>query len=251
MHLDDETIQRLLEPEASATLARSAQEHLASCADCRARLTEASREEAWVFERLRQLDHPVPQISAQSIMTSSRRQVPAWQRLAAGIVLAVGMAGIAYATPGSPLPRLVSRAIELIAPAPATPGMSPEPQPPAPAGIALPPGERLTIAFESEGNRDTAVVLLTEGNEVVVKALGGTTTFDSEATRLLIRHSGAPARFEISIPRTAASVELKVGEHAVLMKREARVTADVAPDSTGRYLIPLSRAVEDGDKRER
>jgi hypothetical protein len=240
MHLDDETIQRLLEQEIHSSTGKSARDHLASCAECRARLAEARLEEAWIFEQLQRLDHPAPGISAQSVMASSRRRFPGWQRLAAGIVLAVGLSGIAYAAPGSPLPGLIDRVIGLIAPAPPRPVSPSQPEQPAQAGIAVSPGERLTIAFASGGDRDTAVVALTGDDEVTVKAVGGTATFNSEPTRLLIQHSGPPARFEISIPRNAPWVELKVGAHSLLLKRGSGVTVDVPPDGKGRYVLPLS-----------
>jgi hypothetical protein len=241
MHLDDETIQRLLDPEVPVTVSTSAEAHLRSCAECRSKLAEAKRDEAWTFEQFRQLDHLAPHVSVQSIVARSARKSYSWQRLAAGIVLAIGMAGIAYAAPGSPLPGLLDRVIGLVMPAPAPPSSRiPPPAPPNPAGIAVDPGERLTIAFPSRETPDTAVVSLTEGNEVVVRALGGTTTFDWEATRLLIRHSGAPARFDIGIPRNAPWVELKAGERSMLVKRNSRVTADVAPDSGGRYRLIIS-----------
>jgi hypothetical protein len=242
MHLDEETIQRLLGSDADPTLATSAEEHLASCAECRSRLDDARREEGWIFDQLRQLDHVPPEVSARGIIAGSRRK-PGWARLAASVVLAAGIAGVAYAAPGSPLPRFVSRIVALISPPPGPPaspaGKASQPAPPAQAGIALDPGGHLIIAFVSYQSGDTAVVSLLDGDDAVVEASGGTTTFNSEANRLLIQHSGAPARFRISIPRSAPSVQLTVGGRSILVKQKGKLTADVLPDSLGRYVFPL------------
>jgi hypothetical protein len=242
MHLDDETIQRLLDPAVPASVSTRAEAHLRSCAECRSKLAEAKRDEAWTFEQFRHLDHPAPQASVQTIVARSARKFYGWQRLAAGIVLAIGVAGIAYAAPGSPLPGLFDRVIGLVRPAraPILPSSRIQPRQPDQAGIAVDPGERLTIVLPSRQTPDTAVVSLIDGNEVVVRALGGTTTFDWQETRLQIRHSGAAARFDIAIPRNAHWVELKAGERSLLVKRDSQVTADVAPDSGGRYRLLIS-----------
>src|SRR5918912_2722916 len=100
MHLDEEEIQRLLDADVADPLRGRAREHLQSCAECRAKLTEAEQEESWIFGRLQLLDHPVPPISSGNVINRSRRRMPAWVRVAAGVVLAVVTAGAAYAFPG-------------------------------------------------------------------------------------------------------------------------------------------------------
>jgi hypothetical protein len=244
MHLDEEQVQRLLHGQLAPAIESSARDHVATCPECRSRLDEAKREEEWVLERLRRLDHRPPRVDVETVMKARVARAPAWGRLAAGIFLAVAAAGVAYATPGSPLPRLIEQVIQLIGANPerrvrtapsATPGESQ-------AGIAVAPGERLTIAFLGDPAGDTAIVSLTDSTEVIVRALGGTTTFTTENDRLTIGHQGRPARFEILIPRTAPLVEVDVEGRRLLIKENVRLTADVEPDSRGRYLIPLSNS---------
>jgi anti-sigma factor RsiW len=244
MHLDEEQVQRLLHGQLAAGTESSARDHIATCAECRSRLAEAEREEEWVFERLRRLDHSQPKVDVESIMMPRGRPVPAWGRLAAGIFLALAATGVAYAAPGSPLPRLIEQVIQLIGAnlerrVRTTPSAGTgESQ----AGIAVAPGERLAIVFRGDSTGDTAVVSLTDSAEVIVRARGGTTTFSTESDQLRIGHRGGPAKFEIRIPRMAPLVEVEVRGRRVLMKQNSRLTADVGPDSTGRYLFPLSNS---------
>jgi hypothetical protein len=110
------------------------------------------------------------------------------------------------------------------------------------AGIAVAPGDRLTIAFAVEQSGGTATVSLTDGSDVVVRALGGTTTFTSEVDRLSIEHRGAPGCFEILIPRGAPSVEIRVGGRRSFLTEASRVETEYPRDAEGRYLLPLSRS---------
>ena len=241
MHLDQDQVELTL--DAGVRKGSDVEEHLRTCSECQARLAQARREEAWIRERLGTLDHVPPSITARSVMTRAGRTRRSWERLAAGVVLALAAAGAAYAAPGSPLPGLIRRVVNGAAPT-----VRPSEAPPTPdarptqSGIAVAPGDRLTIEFASPEPGDTAVVSLSDGTEVTVRAAGGKTTFASETDRLIVRQSRAPARIEIRIPRAAPAVELKVGERRILIKRNSVVTTDIEPDSAGRYLLPIAPA---------
>lgn len=243
MHLDDEQVERLLHGELDAQAETSARGHLGACAECRSRVMEAERENAWLLERLRRLDHTPPQVSARTLMSAPRHRARAWGRLAAGIFLALAAVGVAYATPGSPLPRVFDRLVHWIGAAPERP-TRPVPSSQAgesQAGIAVAPGNRLTIVFLQHQPDDTAMVSLTDGAEVVVRAIRGMTTFTSGPERLAIAHHGPPARFEILIPRSAPAVDLLVGGHQVFVKEDSSIVSSGPPAVKGRYVIPLSR----------
>jgi hypothetical protein len=235
-HLDDQLIQRALHRELTPGEEQPVKQHLETCSACRARLDQAEQEEVWLGERFQALDHPRPHVTAEGIMARGRGRSRA--RMAAGIVLALAGAGVAYAAPGSPLPELLGR---LVAPsAPATDRTILAPAAPAaePAGIAVLPGERLTIELSS-GLRDTAVVALHEGNEVVVKSSSGETSFEAGPERLLVRRSEVPGKVDILIPRAARWVEIRAGKRVVFLKQGSRTVTRAAADSSGRYLIPL------------
>jgi Putative zinc-finger len=245
MHLAEEQVQRLLHGELSALAARGVRDHLEACSECRTRVGEAENEERWVLERLRALDHAQPSLQSSLVIQAAKsRGSPAWGRWAAGILLGFLVAGGAYAAPGSPLPGLLARVIHaLVSPSePAQPATQSEGVLDAPAGIAVRPGKRLTISFGSARPGDTAWVSLGDGQDVVVQARGGSTSFTSDPERLAIEHQGSPGRFEILIPRTASLVEVSVGGRRILLKEASRVSAEVTPDGRGRYLIPLISA---------
>ncbi len=240
MHLDREQVERAL--DGGLRTEPEMERHLESCPECQARLDQARREEAWIHERLGMLDHAPPPVSARSVMTRRKQTRRGWERLAAGIFLAVAAAGAAYAAPGSPLPGLIRRVVDQIA---ATPSPQQAPNLPAArgsqAGIAVVPGARLTIEFATPQPGDTAVVSLSDTSEVTVRATGGKTTFVSETDRLVVRQSGAAARFEILIPQDAPWISLAVGQRRLWRKTGARIDAMHSFGGPGRYVLPLSQ----------
>lgn len=242
MHLDEERLQRVIHGELRPESAAVARGHLDVCPECRTRLERAEREEAWVLDRLARLDHRPPPASVAGVIglsTGRRRRSRA--RLAAGLVLALGAAGVAYAAPGSPLPAALDRLGDLLAPDRNSTPVQPAPAPGFQAGIAVDPGRRLTVSFRAGSTGDTAFVSLTDDAELVIKAVGGSAGFESETDRLVIRHEG-PTNFEILIPRSAPHVEIRAGERWLLLKEAERLRAMVDPDGRGRYAIPLTAA---------
>jgi hypothetical protein len=242
MHLDEEQLQRVIHGELRPEVAAAVHGHLGGCPECRTRLEQAEREEAWVLERLTRVDHPPPRASVAAIIDRSTGRRRSRARLAAGLALALGAAGVAYAAPGSPLPAALDRLGDLIAPSRRS---SPATTAPAPAvsqaGIAVDPGQRLTVSFQSGSITDTAFISLTNDAELVIRAVGGSAGFDSKTDRLLIRHTG-PTNFEILIPRSAPLIEVRSGERRLLLKQGERLRAVVDPQGGGRYVIPLTPA---------
>jgi len=243
MHLDEDQLHRLLHGELPPTAARSAREHLAACAECRHRAADAEREEGEVFALLRHLDHPAPQIDAESIATQAGAHGVAWGRWAAGILLAIGLAGGAYALPGSPIPRWVESVAAWIGGRPSQTSLVPAPTP-APessvAGIAVDPGPTLLIVFTAPDAEGHARVSLTDGSKVVVRGPSGAATFTSDAGRLAIENQGSSATFEIQIPRAAPRVEIQVGGTRIFLKEGPGITTEQTMEAGDVYLLRLS-----------
>jgi Putative zinc-finger len=239
VHLDEEQVQRLLHGELTPPSSTSVRDHLASCAECSARVAAAEREEAWVLHELSRLDHPTPAVHVAAVM-KGRRGVP-WVRWAAGILLAIGAAGAAYAAPGSPLRRLVDRvAVWLAGDQPRAPGRPlRQPGDSVTRGIAISPGRQFTIAIAPAQRDGVVIASITEGAEIVVRALGGAATFTSDVDRLSVDNTGASVRFEIEIPARAPHVEIWVGGRRVFAKDESRVLTDGWREADGRYLVPF------------
>jgi hypothetical protein len=241
MHLDDERVQRLLHGELGSADAVIG-EHLSTCAECGSRLTEAKQDEQWVLERLQELDHARPRVSLDRITAASRRRAPGWSRMAAGIAIVLAAAGVAYAMPGSPLPRALERLVGRLSPAGEPPPVpTPPRQPVVPqAGIAVNPGNRLTIVFAAGRPDDVAIVSLSDSGEVSIRASGGTTTFTSDVGRVTIDHSGPPATTDILIPRWAPRVEIRARDRRIFLKKDSSIVSLARPDPEGRYHLPLT-----------
>jgi hypothetical protein len=241
MHLDEERVQRLLHGELEPAGQRLARQHLAACDDCRTLVDEARAEEHHIFGLLREVDHPQPEADPRVILAAGRSPRARWERWAAGLLLVAAAGGAAYAAPGSPLPAALDRLVATLAPTQHRTGTDTAATDTAPpgAGIAVTPGDRLTIRFVVEGDSAFANLSLTDGDEAVVRAMAGAATFSSDVDRLSVRSAG-PARFEILIPRSAPWVEVLAGDTPVFRKRAADVVTETVPGADGRYDLKLS-----------
>jgi hypothetical protein len=238
MHLDDERIQRLLHDELGSAAVET-RLHLESCTACSELVDEAREEERRIFGLLSQVDHARPTIDPRILLADRRASGGEWGRRAAAVILGVAIAGAAYALPGSPLPaaldQLLGTGVARRDSAPATrqDGVSA-----SAAGIAVPAEDGLVVRLLAEGEGAVASIVLTGDEEVVVRAVEGSATFTSDPGRLTVQSSG-PVRLEVHIPRTAASVEVRSGSTPVFRKLAGGPVSEAAPDSMGRYVIPL------------
>src|SRR5262245_42484554 len=178
------------------------------------------------------LDHPAPRLSAEALMTRARAERARGYRWAAGLLLALGVAGAAYAVPGSPLRRWISS--RFVSPRPLPPVSQPQP-PVAPAGIAVDPGRRLQIVFQDSAPRPDSITLsFSEDSEVAVRTTSGSASFRSGFERLESDTHGLGSRFEIRIPRLAPLVEILAADRRVFLKQGSRVTKFGVVCSKGR-----------------
>lgn len=243
MHLDEERIQRLLHDELPPEQGAGVRAHLESCSRCRERVAEAAREEEEIYELLRHLDHEATPVEAEAVIARARTDRRAWTRWAAAILLGIGAAGVAYAAPGSPIPGWVQSLVAWAGGGPETPAPSPAgPQEPEPdvAGIAVAPGENLVIIFTPPETDGEARVSLTDGEELVVRALDGAATFSSDVDRLVIDGHDPSPHFEIQIPRSAVRVEIRSGSERIFLKEGPRVTSVTTADPRGSYRLRLA-----------
>ncbi len=237
MHLDSEQVQRLLHGQLDGPAESAARAHLAACDACRTLLADAEREEAEVYALLRAVDHDPPPITADAVVARARGQRFGRMRWAAGAILALGVAGAAYAVPGSPVRawvesvgrRVAGRASQTVI------------EPPAAAGIAVAPGRQLRIVFTSYQAAGDVRVSLTDSADVSARAPAGAATFTTGGDRLVIANDEGTATFEIRIPRSAPWVEIHVGGSRVFLKRGADVTAARPADPTDVWVLPMQR----------
>ena len=167
-----------------------------------------------------------------------------WGHWAAGLFLLVLAGGVAYAAPGSPLPGMLDRLVgEGPRARPQTTTQAQEGGAARPgAGIAVEPGEHLTIRFLVD-REAIATVSLTDGPEAEVRAVEGTASFSSGEDTLTVQGTGR-VRFEILVPRSAPSLDVLAGDTPLLRKRAANVISDVPREPAGRFTLRLSPPAE-------
>jgi hypothetical protein len=83
-------------------------------------------------------------------------------------------------------------------------------------------------------------VSLADGPNIVARVFSGTATFTTAVDRLTIQNDGSTADYEIELPRDAPWVEILVGTRRLILKEGDRITADIAADAQGRYVLSLS-----------
>jgi hypothetical protein len=219
MHIDDERIQRLLHGELPRAEETAVRRHVAECGDCGGRFAQAQRDETEVFALLRHVDHPAPDVDPATIAAEAGPRATPWLRWAAAIALALGMAGAAYAIPGSPLRGWVNQLTHRSPPARQVPDSSV-------AGIAVAPGLDLVVLFKRPEAIEEIAVLLTDGAEVEVRAITGTAMFSAGTDRLVVDTRDSHASFEVRIPRTAPRVQLVLSHTRIVLKEGSRIVTE-------------------------
>jgi hypothetical protein len=238
MHLDQERLERALHDELGPDDG-AVREHLSDCQECRLRVSQAKQSETWIMEQLRRLDHPQPSIPIRiSSATAPRVGWSRTQRLAAAIGLTVAAAGAAYAVPGSPFPRAVHHVVGLLQGSRRPSSLGVPATPRFQGGISVAPGNHFLIVFSGAVPAGSATIALTHREEVLVKTLDAA-NFQSDVDRLLVESTTPGAKFEVEIPRSAPSVEIRVGGRAVFRKESSRISTSASLSKDGSYRLML------------
>lgn len=238
MHLDTEQIQRAAHDELDDPSVRT---HLDTCADCRARVDAAAHDDSEIARLLGVLDAPPPRIDPATLRARARADTTTprggWGRWAAAVFLAAGIAGAAYAVPGSPVPTWLDTLRG--APAAPTARQAPPSRPDAPAGIAVASTGRLAIVFTPPLPRGEVRVRLTADALLHVQAVDGDAAFTARGEGIDVASRSDVARYEIRIPRDAPSLRIRFGDTLVFEKTGDRVTSMVPAEADGSYALPF------------
>jgi anti-sigma factor RsiW len=231
MHVDEGLLQALLDGEVDQAAAAEARRHIDACTQCRGLLEALRGNDRWLEGVLRSIDHPLPRVPVETIVTRARRsrRPLRWAAAAAFVLLA---AGTAYALPGSPVRGWIEQLVG------SRGGKVTEPVPDV-AGVALPAGQHFSIVFSDPHPAGSVTITVTDDSTISARRRGGAATFAAEIDRLRIITGSAPTDFEIAIPRQARWVEVVVGGRRVFLKDGPRVTTEARTDSDGRYIISL------------
>jgi hypothetical protein len=244
MHLDDEQVQRVLHRELIASDAAGIDAHLAGCATCRDAVTRARAAEAEIFGLLRSVDHSHQALDLADVRRRPDRRTVAparYGRWAAAILAAVGLAGVAYAVPSSPLRRWLEewRRTPRVQVAP-TPGQAPERSPDI-GGVSIAAGSPTVVLFVAAQATGEARVRLADVTDIAVRAPAGSARFAVAPGRLTIDNRGATIDYDILVPRHAPRVEIRVAGVRVWLKDGDRVVSDAPRDIDGATRVRLDR----------
>ncbi|MCI0435197.1 MAG: hypothetical protein L0271_16390 [Gemmatimonadetes bacterium] len=257
-HLDDERVQRVATDELAPAMAAATRDHLAACAACRNRVEAARHDDEAVNRLLLALDHPIPPVDAAQVIARAKGARPRasspWLRRAAIVALSAGVAGAAWALPGSPVPdwfaklaALVSGDAVRVASPPASPAPTGTQTGTTAGGVRIEPGDSLVIVFSTARPGASLRVTLVDESEAEVEAFASGTAFspDPDAGVLHVDNSASGASFDIRIPRAARRVEIRIADHVVFLKAGDRITSAVTEDR-GQWLVPMSETAGRG-----
>lgn len=240
MHLDSETLERVLHDELDPALEAAVRRHLQDCRECAARVTEARAREAGIFALLAELDHdPRGAPLRWEAQGAEARTGSAWRRVAVAAMVVVAAGGALYAIPGSPLRQWIADVREG-SPAASTEIAGPESLSEAVSGLAVRPAGQYEIAFVARQEAGRIRVTLSASPEVEIRVAGPPVGLESAPERLVVANAGSRSSYEIRLPEAGPAIEIVVAGRPVLRRVGSRVETAAPRDGAGRYLVELA-----------
>ena len=235
MHLDAETIERVLHGELEEARDAAAREHLAGCPACEAALEESRVQERRLFGLFEALDHKAPGLDWEAV------EAPGTGRrgglLVAASIAFVLAAGILYALPDSPLRSWIDRTGRE-APAPEAGGGPVDA--PSVSGLSILPTAPFEIGFAGGQESGIIQVELADTPEVEIRVLGAPVDLESGPDRVTVANLGSRSNYAIRLPEAGPPVTLRVGDVAVFVKTGAGIETAAPRAESGEYRIDLA-----------
>ena len=234
MHLDAETLERVLHGELDAERNAAAREHLSGCPACEAALEESRLRERRVFGLFEALDHEAPSLDWEAI--EAPEGGGSGRLLVAASIAFVLAAGILYALPDSPLRGWIDRAGSG-APAPeAEPGGAR-----SISGLSILPAAPFEILFA--GGQESGVIRLelADTPELEIRILGDPVDLESRPDRVTVANLGSRSSYAIRLPEAGPPITVRVGDFAVFVKSEVGLETAAPRMESGEYRIDLAR----------
>jgi hypothetical protein len=239
MHLTETELEQLADGEIMGLREEPAHRHLTGCAEC---AEGVARRKVWHREAqdlLRSIDSTPPVVSPDLLIAqASRVRGPRWGAIAAGIA-AVGVAIVAAAAavPNSPLRTYLARLGGKHSAAPAV-HQSPESNV---ASVGFVPARAVNVTFKSEQRSGQIGVTLSDSPLVRVAHRSGSASYTLTLDGVQIANVGSSASYEVTLPRAATVVRIRVSGRVVFARDGDTIEAAASPDPQGRYVIPFAR----------
>jgi hypothetical protein len=238
MHLDDESLERLLHGELDPGPEATVRSHLASCPSCEARLEESRALESRLFGLLGTLDHEAPEIDWNSALHPPSTRARAGSRIAASIAFLLLAGGILYALPDSPVRGWIDRLRGMDATEAPTPGSGSPSEIETPvSGLSVRPAGAFEIDFEYSQAIGAIRLRLVRTPEVEIRVLGPPVQLESGPGRLGVSNANSQSSYEILVPESASSIRVRVDGEEVFLTQRGEVQSAGLPDSTGFYVL--------------
>lgn len=190
-----------------------------------------------IAELLRTLDHPVPDVRVADVRARAgarRRWRPA--SIAAAAVLFVS--AVAAALPVTPLHRALVRIIAAAVQRPRHPVTQPASAIVPGTGIALIPGERLSVRFIAVVPGSRVRITLSSGRQISLVPEGGDAAFSIRESAIVVS-GGSASRFMLEVPKTLTDLLIESDGVTMFDKHGATIVTDAVRDEQGRYLVEL------------
>lgn len=231
-HPADGDLRAFLDEELAASLRQELEQHLATCAACRDRLSAIRADVAQTDALLDLLAPPPLHIHADTVMRSARRSRRWWVGIAA--LLALTIATIAGATVGRPYVRAL---VEKVRGGAEQPTASPPLRRAGQAGIAFAPGPTTDLVFEARQSSGTMRVSLADTTDVMIDPTS-MVTYRVSPGGVIVHNRNSDASYSVVIPRRAAHVRITIAGRLVLEKLGPDVTSGPAATAGG-YSIEM------------
>ncbi|MGH7567247.1 MAG: anti-sigma factor family protein [Gemmatimonadota bacterium] len=242
MHLDAETLERVLHGELDSRRDASVRSHLASCRACEARLAESRLQETRLFGLLEDLDHEPPGVDWDAVVPVANPGRKAGSLIAASIALVLAAGGILYALPESPLRGwinglLIGDDVESTEPETGAGAKSGVPV----SGLSVRPAGPFEVVFAAPQEAGAIRVTLVNTGDLEIRVVGAPVKLESGPDRLTVSNAGSRSSYEILVPDSAPSIRVRVGSATVLVKEGDDVRVTVPRGTSGEYLIDLTQ----------
>jgi hypothetical protein len=228
MHPDDAALMALTDRELPPGLSAEHDAHLATCADCRNRLADIQALTDETAGALQLLDVAPPSISFSTLVARSRphRSASRVRRWAAAAVFALALSGLALAAPRSALRDWLRSVLDASSRPPAERLRTAHI--PAPeqfrdtvadhSGVTVNPGASLRIDFARWQASGEIAIRLSESPQVSVRTAAGAAAFSTSTGLLGIDNASSTANYEMSVPRHASRIEIRVAGSRVFLR---------------------------------